>query len=252
MDAASAVQAVAKVPAMLVPSAGVINVDSLKAFEEKVETASIETVNSLLVAANEKIKLIDAARVEDKAPHLNAGRVVDAAYSPALDWLGDLVKRCKRRVAEYIRIQQAEEAKRLEAAVAEQRKAQAALQKAMEKGKDTAKAEAKLQKAETALLVPVTEKVESFLGTTALRHKPYAKLVDIKLVPRDLLEAAVLRDLRDAKEAEEAGKGGGETTFTRMALDRINSGIILPGIVLDSKVSTVTRAAGAGSRRMFW
>lgn len=72
----------------------------------------------------EEVKLrkrLDATRVEEKAPHLEAERAVDAKYQPLIASIKDAVKAVTRALTEHL---EAEEAKARAAAAEARRKAQ--------------------------------------------------------------------------------------------------------------------------------
>jgi septal ring factor EnvC (AmiA/AmiB activator) len=93
---------------------------------------SAETAPKLRTLQGEELKLrkrLDAARVEEKAPHMEAARSVDARYQPMISQVQDAVKAVTRALTAYL---EAEEAKARAAAAAARKAAEEEQRRAAE------------------------------------------------------------------------------------------------------------------------
>lgn len=80
-------------------------VESIKSRADAIEEVNGDNagdVNDLIKLAGKLAKDIDAKRKEDKQPHMDAGKAVDAAYTPLRDMATKAVAPLKARLAEHI------------------------------------------------------------------------------------------------------------------------------------------------------
>lgn len=177
--------------------------------------AEMERLNDLLGEAKVAFNKLEADRVERKKPILEEGRVLDSLYRPAAELFERLEKVIKReKLLPYLQAKQEREA--LQAAEAErlrlkaeEDRAQALLAASQAQTEaDRTAAEARIAASSTALIeahraVPLnkhTDQIRSDFAHTRVRYKTVVRLVDIKLVPRDLLEEVVLFDWKKREE----------------------------------------------------
>jgi len=147
--------------------------------------------NDFVTGGRKLIKTIEEARTADKAPHLEAGKAVDAAYKPLVTVLDKALDGVKRALTEFAKVKAEAEAaaarKVAEAArkAAEEAEAQ---RKAAEEAGNAIAAEAAAQAAEEArkaeqqaASTKATGAIESGTGmgrTAALRTYYVAEVVD--------------------------------------------------------------------------
>lgn len=138
---------------------------------EKLAGQLTDQINGL----REAIKAVDKARTEQKKPHLDAGRDVDAAFNPLKDLLDRSLGKLRPKMEAYLTEKQAREdaerAAREAEAAKEAEQARLAALDAQESGKiaDEAEAEAKLAEAKkkaAAVSKPAKAKVQSASGAS--------------------------------------------------------------------------------------
>lgn len=145
----------------------------------------------------EEVKLrkkLDAIRVEEKAPHLEASRAVDAKYQPLIAQVQDAVKAVTRALTAFL---EAEEAKRRAEAEEKRRKAQEEAERA------AALAKAAEQEADPFDAFDKAEEARKTEAEAVSLHRQAAEPVKVNVTGLDGGRAAGLRTVGWIVEVED-------------------------------------------------
>ena len=169
-------------------------------------------------------KEIDAKRDEEKRPHLEAGRVIDAAYKPLVTECEDVVKAMKKSLAAFLDAREREARRIAEEKARALREAEEAARKAEAEPEDDpflaatapvvdvqqAAADAKVAELQASAASRVSSAAGGF-NATSLRTKRSAKVTDWSKLAAHYINNGELRaclqkladaDIRHAKGAE--------------------------------------------------
>lgn len=196
---------------------------------QTVDDANAQFIRDHIGYGGKLAKEIDAKRDDEKRPHLEAGRVIDATYKPLITECDDVVKVMKRKLAAFLDAREREAKRVADEKARALREAEEAARKAEAEPEDdpflaatapevdvkAAHAEAKLAEGQALAAGRVSSAAGGFVAA-GLKTKRSAKVTDWQKLAMHYLGNADLRatleklanaDIRHAKGADIAIPG---------------------------------------------
>lgn len=206
-------------------------------------------LNDMLADARRAYQALEIDREARKKPILEEGRTLDALYRPARDAFEALEKAIKGHQRTFFKKEQEEAARllaestRLQAEAEEKRRKAIEAAQAADNEEARKAAEADASAASVALieahqarpLENVVTGIRSGNTNTFMRWKTVVTVRDIKLVPRDILEKALV------DEAAKAASRGDDSLLVRVLKKMGDAACAVPGVEVTEEPEPVTR-----------